>query len=260
MRRCAVKRSGNGMEEYRGCCGGNDDSVLDGCESCKPLPHWSYSGPTGPEHWGDLDPRFAVAKTGRQQSPVDLTGSFQSGAETVFFTYQAAPLSVANNGHSIQVDCPPGSSLTIGGRRHELLQYHFHTPSEHTIDGGFYEMELHLVHQNEQGQFAVVGVFMTTGVSHSTLREIWRYMPRQVGQSVSNDTMVDPSDFLPTDRRCVQYAGSLTTPPCTEGVTWIMMLEPISASAAQIEEFEQLIGLNNRPVQPLNDRALRFGR
>jgi carbonic anhydrase len=134
-----MKRPENDMEEYRVCCGGNDDNLLDGCESAKALPHWSYCGPTGPEHWGDLDPRFAAAKTGRQQSPIDLADPFQAGAATAFFTYQAARLSVANNGHSIQVDCPPGSSISVGGRRYELLQYHFHTPSEHTVDGGFYE-------------------------------------------------------------------------------------------------------------------------
>ncbi len=246
------KRVGEDEGVNRGCCCGNDLSNENG-----PLPAWSYAGPTGPEHWGDLDPRFSAAKTGRQQSPIDLTGPFQSGAETIFYTYQAAPLSVTNNGHSIQVDLPPGSSITIGGRHYELVQYHFHTPSEHTVEGGFYEMELHLVHQNDQGQFAVVGVFLASGDSHSTLAEIWAHMPEQVGQTVTNDLMVDPSDFLPADRRCIQYGGSLTTPPCTEGVAWIMMLEPLQVSSDQIELFERVIFINNRPVQPLNDRVIR---
>jgi len=247
-----VKRAGKEMEEYRGCCGG--------AESPTPLAHWSYSGLTGPEHWGDLDPRYAAAKTGRQQSPIDLAGPFQSGIQTVFFTYQAAALSVTNCGWSIQVDLPPGSSITLGGRRYDLLQYHFHTPSEHTVDGGFYEMELHLVHQNDQGQLAVVGVFLATGDIHSTLGEIWEHMPRQAEETASTDLMVDPTDFLPTDRRCIQYDGSRTMPPCTEGVAWIVMLEPIYISSDQIEQFERVIGPSNRPVQPLNDRVLRAGR
>lgn len=253
-----MERFGEPRGLHRGCCGG-DDLSGGGGETPRPLPRWSYSGPTGPDHWGDLDSRFAAAKTGRQQSPIDLTGSYESGGETVFYTYQASPLSVTNNGHSIQVDCPPGSSISVGGRRYELLQYHFHTPSEHTVDGGFYEMEMHLVHQSDGGQLMVVGVFLTTGNTHLTLQEIWQQMPEQAGCSVENDQMIDPSDFLPTDRRCVQYDGSLTTPPCTEGVGWIMMLTPIQVSPEQIEQFERVIGPSNRPVQPLNDRVLRQG-
>jgi len=237
-----------------GCCGNGNPG-----DDPKPLPHWSYSGPTGPEYWGDLDPGFSVAKTGHQQSPIDLAGPFDSGAERIFFTYQVTPLNVTNNGHSIQVDCPPGNSISIGGRRYELLQYHFHTPSEHTADGKYYGMELHLVHQSDQGQFAVVGVFMKAGNTHSSLADIWDLMPDQVGNSVSSEVMIDPTDFLPTDRRNVQYDGSLTTPPCSEDVVWTMMLEPISVSPEQIEQFKKVIGQNNRPVQPLNDRVLRYG-
>lgn len=258
-----VKQPEERRGQRHGCCDDDDDNeynLLGEGDNPASFAHWSYSGATGPDHWGDLDPRFAAAKTGRQQSPIDLAEPFQPGVETVFFTYQAAALSVTNNGHSIQVDCPAGSSISLGGRRYELLQFHFHTPSEHTVDGGFYEMELHLVHQNDQGQLAVVGVFLATGDAHSTLREIWEHMPTQVGQTVSNDLMIDPSDFLPTDRRSVHYEGSLTTPPCTEGVARIMMLEPIYASSDQMEQFEQVIGPNSRPVQPRNDRKLRAGR
>ena len=235
-----------------GCCGGSNDSS-------QPLPGWSYSGPTGPEHWGDLDPRFAAAKTGRCQSPIDLTGPLQAGIDGVVFSYRAAPLNVTNNGHSIQVDCPPGSSMTLGDRRYELRQFHFHTPSEHTVDGRFYEMELHLVHQDAEGRFAVVGVFLTTGDEHPTLSRIWEQMPRTVGETFANDTPIDPSDFLPADLSCIEYEGSLTTPPCTEGVAWVMLMEPSHAPAAQIEQFTEVIGQNNRPVQPLNDRVLRCG-
>lgn len=252
-----MRRFGEPRGLYRSCCGGDD--LSNGNKPSRPLASWSYSGATGPEHWGDLDPRYAAAKTGRQQSPIDLTGPFASGAETVFYSYQAAPLCVANNGHSIQVNCPPGSSITVGGRRYELLQYHFHTPSEHTADGKLYEMEIHLVHRSDHGQFMVVGVFLSKGNTHFTLDEIWRYMPERAGESVESDVLVDPTDFLPTDRRFVQYDGSLTTPPCTEGVGWIMMLAPIQVSPEQVQQFERVIGPSNRPVQPLNDRVLRTG-
>lgn len=254
----SVGGTGESMEDKLtgncGCCGGGNP----GGDS-KPFPEWSYSGPTGPQHWGDLDPRFEVANTGCQQSPIDLAGTFEPGAETVFFTYQASPLNVTNNGHSIQIDCPSGSSISIGGKQFDLVQYHFHTPSEHTADGKFYDMELHLVHQSDRGQLAVVGVFLKKGNTHLSLGDIWEHMPEQAGCSAASDLMIDPTDFLPTDRRHVQYDGSLTTPPCTEGVAWIMLLEPISVSEEQIKQFEQVIGASNRPVQPLNDRVLKMG-
>jgi carbonic anhydrase len=241
-----------------GCCGG-DDAPNSG-DSPKPPAAWSYSGDTGPEHWADLDPCYAAARTGTHQSPIDLTGPFDLGVATVFFTYQTARLSITNNGHSIQEDCPSGSSITVGGRRYELKQFHFHTPSEHTVDGGFYEMELHLVHQSDDGRLAVVGVFLTIGDEHPSLCTLWDHMPLEPGQTETADLMIDPSDLLPADRRCVQYEGSLTTPPCTENVAWIVLLEPIQVSAQQVEKFERVIGVNNRPIQPRNDCFLRGGR
>ena len=257
-----MKRFGKHWEPrglHCGCCDGNE-APNSGDESPRLLSEWSYSGCTGPAHWGDLDPRYAMAKTGRCQSPIDLTGPYQPGVESVFFTYQAAPLSVTNNGHSIQVDCPQGSSITVGGYRFELVQYHFHTPSEHTVDGGFYEMELHLVHQDEKGRQAVVGVFLATGEVNETLQAVWDHMPETAGQTNTDDRLVDPSGLLPSDRQCVQYDGSLTTPPCSEDVAWIMMLNPITATYDQIEQCERVIGPNNRSVQPLNGRILRCGR
>lgn len=239
------------------CCGG-DDLGGGGSDPSKPLPQWSYSGATGPEHWGDLDPRFAAAKTGRRQSPIELAGPFEPGADWVSYVYSPAPLNVTNNGHSIQIDVPEGSLITLGGRRYDLVQYHFHTPSEHTVDGGFYEMELHLVHQDASGRFAVVGVFLTTGEPNPMLGEIWAHMPARVGESKRSDRLIDPSEFLPGSRRFVQYDGSLTTPPCTEGVAWIMMLNPISVSSEQVDRFEQVIGPNNRPVMPVNERSIRI--
>ncbi len=221
---------------------------------------WSYQGPTGPQHWGELDPKFVLAKTGRRQSPIDLAGPFHPGAATVFFDYRDVPLQVVNNGHSIQVDCPQGGAITVGGRQFRLVQFHFHTPSEHTVQGRHHDMELHLVHQDDQGRLAVVGIFMAPGEPARTIRTVWDHLPTYAGDSLSPPGVrVSATDLLPGNRHFVQYDGSLTTPPCSEDVLWIMMLEPIGVSPQQVSRFESVIGPSNRPVQPLNERVLLEG-
>lgn len=217
--------------------------------------HWSYEGDTGPEGWGQLDPAFAVCDAGMQQSPIDLTGAIPAGANGLDIFWQASDAQVVDNGHTIQVNVAEGSSITLEGRRFSLLQFHFHLPSEHTADGADSPMEVHFVHQAEEGDLAVIGVFMDVGESHATIQGVWDAIPRIDGSS-SSLTGLDPSAFLPEGARYFRYAGSLTTPPCSEVVSWVVMAEPIDVSQAQVDAFAAMYPMNARPVEPLHRRFI----
>ena len=218
--------------------------------------HWSYEGEAGPAHWGDLAPEFRLCKDGKQQSGIDIPGV--SGVEDladIRFRYDPVPLKIKNNGHTIQVNYAAGSSAMIDGDVYDLLQFHFHTPSEHKKGGQSYPMELHLVHRNGAGQLAVVGVFMKEGHFNPTIQKIWDRMPQHEGE-VEVEDAVDADAVLPRDHEFFRYAGSLTTPPCSEGVKWSVMKYPIEVSSAQIAQFKALFPLNARPTQPLNGRPV----
>ncbi len=219
--------------------------------------HWSYGGKDGPAHWGDLSSAYAVCKAGHQQSPIDIGQTQQTGLAALEIHYAAAPLRVINNGHTIQVDYTPGSTMTLSGRQYELLQFHFHSPSENTVDGKHFEMEVHFVHKDKAGKLGVLGVFIEKGAPNPALARIWRHMPitaggkaAPVGESVSG------SDLLPPNQGYYRFVGSLTTPPCSEGVQWHVMKQPITASSGQIKAFLDVVGVNNRPVQKRNNRLV----
>lgn len=171
------------------------------------------------------------------------------------FGYKSSPLKIVNNGHTIQVNIAAGSSATIDGDAYQLLQFHFHTPSEHNARGGSFPMEVHLVHKNAAGQLAVVGVFMKEGEHNDFIQNIWNSMPAHEG-TVDVDTAINAETLLPREHEFFRYAGSLTTPPCSEGVKWSVMNHPIEISAAQIAQFRGVFALNARPVQPLNGRPI----
>lgn len=218
--------------------------------------HWSYEGEAGPEHWGDLAPEFHLCKDGKQQSGIDIPGV--TGVEdlaNIRFRYNEVPLAIKNNGHTVQVNYAAGSSATIDGDVYELLQFHFHTPSEHKKRGQSYPMELHLVHRNGAGQLAVVGVFMKEGHFNPAIQKIWDSMPQTEGEVEVAD-VIDADAVLPRNHEFFRYAGSLTTPPCSEGVKWSVMKYPIEVSSAQIARFKALFPLNARPTQPLNGRPV----
>jgi carbonic anhydrase len=222
--------------------------------------HWSYRGQGGPDQWGDLKPDYHVCKAGKSQSPIDLTSGIDATLPEIRFDYRVAQLRIANNGHTIQLDFPKGSRMQSGGKTYELLQYHFHAPSEHLIDGKSYPLEVHLVHKNEAGDLAVVGVMFEPGEDNIALQEIWRHLPKQAGDPVAvADVAVNAYDLLPPDRRYHRYMGSLTTPPCSEGVNWHVMRTPLKASARQIKAFIDIAGENARPPQALNSRLLVTG-
>lgn len=221
-------------------------------------PHWGYQGAEGPEHWADLSGDFKICREGRNQSPVDITAARSGPTDPLEIDYRPAPLSVINNGHTIQVNVEKGSAIRLGGKAYDLLQYHFHSPSEHTINGKAGDLVVHLVHKSADGQLAVIGVLMNRGKENAAIRTVWANLPAGAGKEKKTaDVKLDPALLLPKDRSFYQYTGSLTTPPCTEGVNWLVMKKPLEVSSDQVRQFVSIFPLSVRPVQPLNDRTVR---
>ncbi|MCG8403734.1 MAG: carbonic anhydrase family protein [Phycisphaerales bacterium] len=222
-----------------------------------PQTHWGYTGHSGPSHWGTLSPRFRSCAMGNSQSPIDLAPSEGASVEPILFDYHAAPLSIIHNGHTVQVSYPPGSSISIGDKKYELLQFHFHTPSEHSLNGHRTEMELHFVHRSKDGHIAVVGVLLNTGAFNVALSEIWKRMPaRESAEQIHRNVMINAADLLPKRKKYFRYMGSLTTPPCTEGVHWYVLDTPVTIGEGQAKRFSDAVGSNARPLQALYDRLL----
>jgi carbonic anhydrase len=222
--------------------------------------HWSYEGINGPQAWGKLKPDFNVCALGKRQSPINIEDSstLQGPAEPLLFNYTASSGSVVNNGHTIQVDLYGDNSVTVRGSTYKLLQFHFHTPSEEQINYRNYAMVAHLVHKNNEGQLAVVAVLLDAGVANALIDKVWTYMPLDTGDRVRMPVgLIDMNELLPKDQRYYQFMGSLTTPPCTEGVLWMVLKQPTAVSREQIRLFTQLFPRNARPVQPVNGRAVR---
>ena len=222
--------------------------------------HWEYEGSTGPERWGDLSEEFKACKVGHMQSPVDLGGADIKGSFTVRTAYKAGPLTILNNGHTVQATFPAGSVLSSGIARYKLLQVHFHTPSEETIYGVPYPMVAHFVHVDHAGNLAVLGVLFEEGAFNPELDKLIKLAPRQQTPAQTYDAvMFDPGKLLPSNLAVYRYEGSLTTPPCTEGVRWHVATHPVSASAGQIAMLHAIMGDNARPTQPLHGRLLVAG-
>ncbi|EKU98433.1 carbonic anhydrase [Leptolyngbya sp. PCC 7375] len=210
---------------------------------------WGYDGDQGPAHWSTLSSDYHICGDGQRQSPIKIDKTTAT-EETVSFDYWPMPISLLNNGRTIQETGNDRCSLTVDDQVYNLSQFHFHTPSEHTDGGAPYPMELHLVHRHPDTQaLAVVGVWITPGLEQPELAVLSLHLPKQSGEQISASAMVNPGNLLPTERTLVRYSGSLTTPPCSEGVTWLMMANPIEASAQQIAMFHQLLGNNARPLQ-----------
>ena len=222
--------------------------------------HWAYDGENGPQAWGKLKSEFNVCAIGKRQSPINIEDSntLQGPAEPLQFNYNASGGTVVNNGHTIQVDLYGDNSITVRGSNYKLLQFHFHTPSEEQINYRNSSMVAHLVHKNAEGQLAVVAVLLDPGTANSLINKVWTYMPLDTGDRVGLPTaIIDMNELLPKDQRYYQFMGSLTTPPCTEGVLWMVLKQPTTVSREQIKLFAQLFPRNARPVQPVNGRAVR---
>ena len=215
--------------------------------------HWSYSGKEGPAHWG------ATCKTGKLQSPIDISTAAAKveNLPALSFDYRPAPLHIIDNGHSVQVNVEPGSSLTVGDHRYALEQFHFHNPSEEAIDGRHTAMVVHFVHRDAKGDVAVVAVLLKAGTDNPLFDKLWRNVPPQKGREATLHGMtVSPAQLLPVNRCYFTYEGSLTTPPCTQGVRWFVLRTPSTIGLNQILAFGRLYKMNARPVQPLNGRTV----
>jgi len=222
---------------------------------------WSYEGEHGPKHWGDVKSDYAMCKTGKNQSPIDITSAVSTDLPPIKFDYQAAPLRIINNGHTIQVNYAEGSSISFGGNSYQLVQFHFHHPSEEKIHGKGFDMVAHLVHKNAEGNFAVVALLIKKGKTNKFIETLWAHLPKEEGkEEMPVNVTIDISKLLPAQRGYYTYTGSLTTPPCSEGVTWLILKTPIEMSDAQINKFAHFYKHNARPVQPLNDRVVSESR
>ncbi|PSO90358.1 MAG: carbonate dehydratase [Cyanobacteria bacterium QS_3_48_167] len=218
---------------------------------------WGYGGAVNPTRWEELSSKYSTCETGNAQSPINIQQVAETNLPRINFDYQPTPLEVVNNGHTIKVNYEPGSSIQLNGQQYELKQFHFHTPSEHRIEGTASAMEMHFVHKNQAGDIAVVAALMKEGNSNPALEKIWEDLPAE-GEKKKSDTSIDASRFLPQDRAYYNYTGSLTSPPCSEGVNWLVLETPIEASQEQVEKFMELYSVNARPVQPLNGRQIQL--
>jgi len=219
--------------------------------------HWGYSGAEGPENWGDLSPTFTTCSAGKNQSPIDLTGFIETDLKPLSIQYQVGGNEILNNGHTVQVNYAPGSRFFIDDHEFELKQFHFHAPSENHIDGKSYPMEGHLVHSDNNGNLAVISVMFVEGEANESLAQAWDHMPEKAGDNNTLSSSVNAEGILPPNRDYYHYNGSLTTPPCSEGVRWFVMKEPMTASNAQIEQFSHVLHHPNaRPVQAVNARPV----
>ena len=217
--------------------------------------HWGYEGDNGPEHWGDA---FPVCGKGKKQSPLNIIGPFEKSKDTLSVDYKEGPLKMLNNGHTIQVNIEPGSTLTIGKESFDLLQFHFHRPSEEQVDGKNASMVAHFVHKSKEGKLAVIGVMLNEGKDSAAIKTLWANLPPKEGEEfLPPKVTFNPASMLPKEMGFYNYEGSLTTPPCTEGVQFYILKTPVDISKQQLAKFP--FKLNARPVQSLNGRKIAAG-
>ena len=218
---------------------------------------WNYDGDHGPKHWAELAPDFGECARGKAQSPINIShATARDDLPDLDVHYHTAPLRILNNGHTVQVNAPDDDTLSIGDHRYHLAQFHFHTPSEEHVDGKTYAMELHMVHRDDEGHLAVLGVLIKHGRKNPALDHVLSHLPKDADGEHAEADDVDPASLLPQDLSYFYYDGSLTTPPCAEHVSWYVMEHPIEASNQQIARFKKLYAHNARPLQPLNERTV----
>lgn len=220
---------------------------------------WSYDT-TGPSDWGHLSETYAACSTGMAQSPINLENATSAKLPTLEFQYQDVPVNIEHTGYNFNVNIAPGNFLVIDGQRFQLLQFHFHRPGEHAVNGAVAPMEVHLVHQASNGQIAVVGVNMQIGAPNPVIDMVWNHLPGHDGITIKSPLTFNPADMLPTDQGYFRYDGSLTTPPCSEGLLWHVMRGTIGVSQEQVETYFQVFGETARPIQPLNGRSIRISK
>ena len=222
--------------------------------------HWAYDGKGGPENWQHISPDNKTCANGKRQSPIDIKDGIRVDLEPIKFNYGSTSYSVIDNGHTVQVNIAEGQTLRIMERTYQLLQFHFHKPAEERVNGRSYDMVAHLVHKDSDGKLAVIAVLMEKGTEHPLIQTIWNNLPLEQGMLVSPATPIDLNKLLPEKRDYWTYMGSLTTPPCTEDVLWMVMKQPVLVSPEQISIFGRLYSNNARPVQPANGRLIKESR
>ncbi|HTP68505.1 MAG TPA: carbonic anhydrase family protein [Dongiaceae bacterium] len=232
-------------------------SAVVSAQEAKP-PHWTYGGEEGPSAWGKLDSAYATCSIGHTQSPIDIKGAKPADLPALNFDYKAVPLNIIDNGHTIQINYPAGSTLTVGDKTYTLKQFHFHHPSEEHINGRGFAMVAHLVHADSSGNLAVVAVLLAQGEENPLIATLWKNLPAEKGKAVDvPGVTVDMNKLLPADHGYYTFAGSLTTPPCSEGVTWYVLKHQSPVSAEEVAAFAKIYAKNARPIQPTNGRQIR---
>lgn len=222
--------------------------------------HWGYEGEYGPEQWGRMKPEYASCLNGKRQSPIDIRDGFRVDLEPIQFTYRPSQFRIIDNGHTIQV-AVSGNRISLLGNSYELVQFHFHRPSEERVNGRTFDMVAHLVHKAEDGRLAVVAVLLEQGKEHPLIQTVWNNLPLEKNDYVTPpDLVIDPAQLLPQERGYYTYMGSLTTPPCTEGVLWLVMKQPQQISPEQLSIFSRLYRNNVRPIQPQFSRMIKESR
>jgi carbonic anhydrase len=236
--------------------------ALGGCAACAKVAaasegaHWEYKGEHGPEHWGDVDKSYGVCSAGTQQSPISITSAIKAEVDPISVSWKKTSAKIVNNGHTIQVNMPEGSSISRNGKVYDLLQFHFHAPSEHLVDGMTHPMEVHFVHKNKKdGDLAVLGVFLMPEQHHDAFSMLAKNFPQNEGGEGKIEPF-SPNDLLPQGLEYWTYEGSLTTPPCSEIVTWLVAREPLKVEQVSIQAFTSIYSSNARPVTPVNRRLV----
>lgn len=219
--------------------------------------HWGYAGEEGPEHWGKLNPAWAACETGTRQSPIDIREGIRVELEPISFDYKSTRFNVLDNGHTIQVNMGVGNAITLSGRTYELVQFHFHRPSEERINGKSFPMVAHFVHKDAQNRLAVVALLIDEGANNDVVQTVWNNLPLEKNDPLIAQVALDIEKILPARRDYYTYMGSLTTPPCSEGVLWLVMKEPIQMLAAQMAIFSRLYPMNARPIQNASGRMIK---
>jgi carbonic anhydrase len=218
---------------------------------------WAYEGAHGPGEWARLAPENATCASGQRQSPIDITDGIKVDLDAVHFDYKPSGFRVVDNGHTVQVNVAPGNTIEVLGRHYELVQFHFHRPSEERIDGKPFDMVVHLLHKSADGRLAMIAVLLERGSAQPVVQAVWNNLPLEKGDEVAAKTPIDVSALLPNDRRYYTYMGSLTTPPCSEGVLWMVMKAPVQISPEQLAIFTRLYPMNARPIQAQRGRLIK---
>jgi len=222
---------------------------------------WDYGKEHGPEHWADLDPKFAACKAGHHQSPIDIVETVKDDLPAIVFDYHPSPLRIVDNGHTVMAPYGPGSSIRVGGHTYALQQIHFHRPGENAVHGKRYAMEAHLVHSDDAGRLAVVAVLLEEGRENALVRDLWSHMPgEKEKEEVDDAVQIDATTLLPAGRGYYAFEGSLTTPPCSEDVAWLVLKEPVGVSAEEVARFARLYPNDARTLQPAYGRVVRESR